>query len=163
MARDKTCEPLPLPFMTHDPFASNIRDEPPEAIMTRILLATLELGYSPHLLQARSMQQSFRVKRCVPFSRVKIRKIQTSVRCRVHGGRDPLLVLQLAFHKPVTSGTIWNNIGLAHHSGRGHAQRLKYSLVEKIPIELACDAVNHYSKRQISEVAIAPVSAGLKC
>lgn len=103
IAVDRGLESLPRAVVMNAPVPVPLVNKPAKTIVARIhpttvRLAALQLRRSPHQIQARPLQQFFRVQRGVPLSQIDNREIEAAVSGRIHHRRNPLLIFQFAFH-----------------------------------------------------------------
>src|SRR5580698_7972450 len=71
VARDGSLETLPSAIMADHPVPVPLADEPAKAVAILVRLAVFQLRWSPHLIEARSRQQSLGVQSRIPLCQVE--------------------------------------------------------------------------------------------
>ena len=149
--------------MANEPMAVRMGDLPAKTVVTGIRLTVVELHRSPHLFQAATASKASRCTAphpTLPGPGSKNRGCRRRWYSSLGATHSWFFISSL--HQVIARRPVRNDVRLADDASGLHSQGMEDALRQKIAVELAGDAVNQNSQRQITQIAVSPVRARRK-
>ena len=157
VAGDVALEALPRAAMSLHGLSGEPIDLEAKAI--RMRPADIQRDGCEDLPPAVGVQHRAAADAAIPRDQILQRQIQRAVSGRVHRRRDPFLVAQLAAFEAISVGAIRDDVGLADHARRGHAQRREDAIAKDVAVERARHLAHQRAEQDVAGVAVLPLAA----